>query len=311
MTAALPDSGARTTAAVGVVVGLLGVTVHLVAVAAVLVWGSTTGLPGRPRLWPVLGFLAALVLWGLFGTAVARLHAGLLTPLLAMAAWVAVVFLLRASGGNELIDLGGVSVVLVGLAPDTVAVLWRAAWLIAAGALVWALAAQGRRALRRPAFLVLVPLAAVLAFATVSTADDGFVRVPVGWACDAGPPKVCVAEEYEDRLEDYAAAVGRMAPLAEEVGLPVPGDGYRQTVGVRPGTGSFNVDARVNTGQLAFDLVQFGLPCSVDWDLEDLERADAVAAWMVAEAGGTPRPGTAVPDLAGARKALASLRCDG
>jgi hypothetical protein len=312
LTAALPDSGARTVAAVGVVVGLVAATVHALTVLVAVVWGWTAALPGQPRLWPVLSVLVGLWACGVVGTAVARSGAGSLSPLLAMGLWVGVLYVARAVGGRELIDLGGVSVVLVGLAPDTGTVLWRAGWLLAAGAIAWSLAAHGRRALRRPVFLALVPVTVALALVTVTLADRGFVRTPVVWACESGPPKVCVSAEYEDRLDDYASAITRMAPLAEQVGLPQPGNGYRQTVGVRPGPGSFNVDRDVNPVQLAFDLVQFALPCSVDWDERQLQTADVVAAWILSETGIPLPPGSPpVPSLGEAQGALASLRCDG
>jgi hypothetical protein len=310
MTAGLPDSGARTIAAAGVVVGLVAVAVHVVTVAALLVWGWAVGLPGHPRLWPVLSVLAGLLTCAMFGTAVARFGAGVLTPLLAMGAYLAVLFVLRALGGNDLIDLGGVSVVLVGLAPDTQAMIWRAAWLVAAGVIAWWLAVHGRRAFCRARFLVLVPVTLALAITAAQSMDAGFVKTPVKWVCEPGPPKVCVAAEYDDRLVDYASAVTRMAPFAEQVGLPRPPDGYRQTVGVRPGPGSFNVDAQLNNEQLAFDLVQFTLPCSVRWAEPQLQQADVVAAWIATQAGGSLPPDMRIPSVDEARAAVASLRCD-
>lgn len=310
MTAALPDSGARSVAARGVLVGLVAAGVHVLTVAVLVIWGWAVALPGQPRLWPVLSVLVGLWACAMFGTAAARFGAGLLSPLLAMGLYVGVLLVIRALGGNDLIDLGGVSVVLVGLAPDTQTVLWRAAWLFAAGAATWWLAAYGRTALRRVPFLVLVLVTVVLAITAAQKADAGFVKTPVEWVCDPGPPKVCVAAEYGDRLEDYAVALSQMAPSAERVGLPQPRNGYQQTVGVRPGPGSFNVDARVNREQLAFDLIQFTLPCSVRWDEQQLQQADTVAAWMASAAGSSLPPDVRIPSLAEARQALASLRCD-
>lgn len=310
LTAALPDSGARTVAVRGVVVGLVAAAVHVLTVVGLVLWGWAVGLPGQPRLWPVLGVLVGLVACALFGTAVARTGVGLLSPLLAMGLFVSLVFGLRALGGVDLIDLGGVSVVLVGLAPDTQVVLLRAAWLAGAGAVAWWLAARGRTALRRVPFLVLVLGTVALAITTVREAEAGFVRTPVVWACAPGPPEVCVAAEFEDRLADYASAVSGMAPAAQQVGLPEPRDGYRQTAGIRPGAGSFNVDPDVNAMQMAFDFVQFTLPCSVDWELEDLARAEQIAAFMASQVGGPVPPDVRMPDLAEARQSLGSLRCD-
>lgn len=310
LTAALPDSGARTVAATGVVVGLVAAGVHALTVAGLLVWGYAVALPGHPRLWPVLGVLVGLVACALFGTAVVRLRAGVLAPLVAMGLYVGLLFVIRALGGSHLVDLGGVSIVLVGLAPDPQTMLWRAAWLCAAGAVAWWIAAYGRRALRRPVFPVLVLVTAVLAVTTAEKTEAGFARTPVAWVCAPGPPQVCVAAEYDDRLEDYASALTRMVPLADQVGLPRPPGGYRQGVGIEPAPGSFNVDAQVQTAQLAFDLVQFALPCSVEWDEQQLQRADVVAAWITAQAGGQLPPEIRVPTLGEARQALDSLRCD-
>lgn len=313
LTAALPDPGPRTVAAAGVVVGLVAAGVHALTVAGLLVWGYAVALPGQPRLWPVLSVLAGLMACAMFGTAVVRLGAGGLAPLLAMGLYVVMLYGFRTFGGLDLIDLGGVSIVLVGLAPDTSAMLWRAAWLVAAAAVVWAIAAYGRRALRRPVFPVLVVVAAVLAVTTQQRVAAGFVQTAVEWVCEPGPPQVCVAAEYDDRLADYAAALTRMVPLADQVGLPRPTDGYRQGVGIRSGPGSFGVEEEVQPVQLAFDLVQFTLPCSVRWDLQQLEHADTVAGWMAAEAGGPlpPQPpGVRVATLDEARQALDSLRCD-
>lgn len=314
LTAALPDAGPRTVAAAGVVVGFVAAGVHALTVAALLIWGYAIGLPGQPRLWPVLGVLAGLMACALFGTAVVRLGAGALAPLLAMGLWVAVIYGFRAFGGTALVDLGGVSIVLVGLAPDTAAMLWRASWLVAAAGVVWWIAAYGRRALRRPVFVVLVIVAGVLAVTAEPKVEAGFVPTAVVWVCEPGPPQVCVAAEYDDRLADYAAALTRMAPFADRVGLPRPPDGYRQGVGIRGGPGSFAVDDEgVQTVQLAFDLVQFALPCSVRWDLQQLEQAETVAFWIAAQAGSPlpPQPpGFSVPTLDDARRALDSLRCD-
>lgn len=313
LTAALPDSGARTVAATGVVVGFVAAGVHALTVAALVVWGYVVALPGQPRLWPVLSVLAGLMACAMFGTAAVRLGAGVLAPLLAMGLYVAVIFVADVLGGTDLVDLGGVSIVLVGLAPDTQTMLWRAAWLFAAAAVVWWIAVYGRRALRRPVFPVLVVVAAVLAVTTVHQARPGFVRTAVEWVCEPGPPQVCVAAEYDDRLADYAAALTPMVPLADQVGLPRPPDGYRQAVGIRSGPGSFGVEPQVQPVQLAFDLVQFTLPCSVRWDLQQLEQAETVAFWMAAEAGSPlpPQPpGFRVATLDEARQALDSLRCD-
>ena len=313
LTAALPDSGPRTVAAAGVVVGVVAAGVHALAVAALLVWGYAVGLPGQPRLWPVLSVLAGLMTCALFGTAVVRLGAGVLAPLLAMGLYVVMLVVFRALGGTGLVDLGGVSIVLVGIAPDTPTMLWRAAWLVAAAAVAWWIAAYGQRALRRPVFPALVLVASVLAVTTEQKVKEGFVQTPVVWVCEPGPPQVCVAAEYDDRLADYAAALTRMAPFADQVGLPRPTDGYRQGVGSRPGPGSFGVDQEVQTVQLAFDLVQFTLPCSVRWTLPQLDQADTVAFWMAAQAGSPlpPQPpGFRVPTLGEARQALDSLRCD-
>jgi len=314
LTAALPDAGPRTVAAAGVVVGFVAAGVHALTAAALLIWGYAIGLPGQPRLWPVLGVLAGLMACALFGTAVVRLGAGALAPLLAMGLWVAVIYGFRAFGGTALVDLGGVSVVLVGVAPDTAAMLWRAAWLVAAAGVVWWIAAYGRRVLRRPVFGVLVIVAGVLAVTTEPKVGAGFVPTSVVWVCEPGPPQVCVAAEYDERLADYAAALARMAPLADQVGLPRPPDGYRQAVGIRGGPGSFTVDDEgVRTVQLAFDLVQFALPCSVRWTLPQLEQADIVAFWIVTQAGiplPPQPPGFSVPTLDDARRAVDSLRCD-
>ena len=313
LTAALPDAGPRTVAAAGVVVGFVAAGVHALTVAALLIWGYAVGLPGQPRLWPVLSVLAGLMACALFGTAVVRLGAGALAPLLAMGLWVAVIYGFRAFGGTALVDLGGVSVVLVGVAPDTAAMLWRAAWLVAAAAVVWWIAAYGRRVLRRPVFGVLVIVAGVLAVTTEPKVGAGFVQTSVVWVCEPGPPQVCLAAEYDDRLADYAAALSRMAPFADQVGLPRPPDGYRQAVGIRGGPGSFGVEEEVQTVQLAFDLVQFALPCSVRWSLPQLEQADVVAFWIVTQAGiplAPQPPGFRVPTLDEARQALDSLRCD-
>lgn len=310
MTAALPDSGARTVAGGGVVVGLVAAVVHILTVAVLAVWGLTVALPGQARLWPVLSVLTGLWACAMFGTAVTRLGAGLFSPLLAMGLYVGVLFAIRALGGKDLVDLGGVSVVLVGLAPDTQVVLWRAAWLLAAGAVVWWLAAYGRTSLRRIPFLLLVLVTVALAITTAQKADTGFVKTTVAWVCDPGPPKVCVAAEYEERLGDYAAALTQMALSTEQVGLTEPGNGYQQAVGVRPGPGSFNVDAHVNREQLAFDLVQFTLPCSARWTEQQLQQADEVATWIASQSGSPPPPGVRIPSLAEARQDLASLRCD-
>lgn len=310
LTAGLPDSGGRTVAATGLVVGIVAAGVHAFTVAGLLVWGATTALPGYPRLWPVLSVLVGLVTCALFGTAAARLGAGVLSPLLAMGLYVGVLFVIRALGGKDLIDLGGVSVVLVGLAPDTQVMLWRAAWLAAAGSVGWWFAAHGRSALRRAPFLVLVLMTVGLGITVAQGAAAGFVKTPVEWVCTPGPPNVCVAAEYDDRLEEYANALTQMAPLADRVGLPQPPDGYRQTVGVRPGPGSFNVEAHVNTEQLAFDLIQFTLPCSLRWDEQQLQMADIVAAWMASQAGSALPPDVPVPSLKEAQQALSNLRCD-
>lgn len=311
LTAALPDAGSRTVAGGGLLVGALAAGVHALVVVSLIAWGFAEGLPGQLRLWPVLSVLAGLLVCALFGTAVVRLGVGLLSPLLAMGLYVAIVYVSAAFGGVDLFDLGGVSVVLVGLAPDTAAVLWRAGWLAAAAAALWVVAAYGRQALLRPALPVLVITAAVLAVPTVQTARAGFVETPVRWVCDAGPSQVCVAAEYEDRLADYAAAVTRMAPYAEQVGLPRPQEGYRQSVGFRGGPGAFSAaDQEVQPRQLAFDLIQFALPCSVRWNLEDLERADIVAFWIQGEAGFALPPEVVVPTLDEARRALDSLQCD-
>lgn len=310
LTAALPDAGPRTAAAAGVVVGFVAAGVHALTVAAVLVWGYAVALPGQPRLWPVLSVLAGLMACAMFGTAVVRLGAGALAPLLAMGLYVAVLYAFRALGGTALIDLGGVSIVLVGVAPDTAAMLWRAAWLVAAAAVAWAIAAYGRRALRRPVFPVLVIVAGVLAVTTEPRVGAGFVQTSVVWVCEPGPPQVCVAAEYDDRLADYAAALTQIAPFADQVGLPRPPDGYRQAVGIHGGPGSFGVEEEVRTVQLAFDLVQFTLPCSVRWNLQQLDQADIVANWMATQAGSPLPPGALVPTLDEAGQALDSLRCD-
>lgn len=311
LTLALPDAGGRTTAAAALVIGFLAAGVHALTVTGLVVWGWVVGLPGHPRLWPVLGVLAGLVACALFGTVVARLGVGSLSPLVAMGLYVALLFVIRALGGRDLVDLGGVSVVLVGLAPDTDVMLLRAAWLASVAALAWWFAAYGRTALRRVPLLALVLVTAGLAVTTAEEAEAGFVAIPVQWVCESGPPKVCVAAEYDDRLVSYAAALARLAPPANQVGLPSPSHGYRQTVGVRPGPGSFNVDARVRMDQLAFDLVQFSLPCSVHWGEQQLQRADVIAGWLATQAGGAQPPNEHTPSLREAQRALDTLQCEG
>ena len=309
LTSALPDTGARTVAAAGVLVGLLAAAVHALTVTGLVVWGRAVALPGDPRLLPVLSVLVGLLACALFGTAVARLGVGSLAPLVAMGLYVAALFVIRALGGRDLVDLGGVSVVLVGLAPDSEVMTYRAAWLAAAAGGAWWFAAHGAGALRRVPLLLLLVAAAGLGVLTAQKGAQGFVATPVRWVCDAGPPKVCVAAEYDDRLEDYAGALAEVAPLARRVGLPEPADGYKQTVGVRPGPGSFNVDARVNLDQLTFDLVQFSFPCSVRWGEPQLQRADVVAAWMMSQVGGR-RPEVPVASEDAAERAVRALRCD-
>lgn len=311
LTAALPDSGARTVAATGLVVGLAGAAVHVLTVAGLLVWGWTSGLPGHPRLMPIVSVLVGLVACALFGTAVARFRLGLITPLLAMGLFVACLFVIRAFGGRSLVDLGGVSVVLVGLAPDREAVLWRAVWLSGAGAIAWYFAAYGRLALRRLAFWLLVPATIAVAVTAEQKANTGFTETSVVWVCDSGPPKVCVAAEYDHRLEEYAAAIAELAPHADRVGLPQPARGYRQTVGITPGVGSFNVAAQVNGWQLAFDLVQFSFPCSEQWNEPQLQRAERVTAWLAVQVGIPlpPDPELQVPSLRSAQQDLDGLAC--
>lgn len=310
LTSALPDAGGRTVAATGVVIGLVAAVVHALTVTGLLVWGWVGSLPGHPRLWPVLSVLAGLGACALFGTAVARLGVGSLAPLVAMGLYVALLFVIRALGGRDLVDLGGASVVLVGLAPDTEVMLLRAAWLAGAAAVAWWFAAYGRTALRRVPLLALLAVTVGLAIITAEKAEAGFVATPVQWVCEPGPPKVCVAAEYDDRLGDYAAALARMTPLADRIGLPNPAHGYRQTVGVRPGSGSFNVDAQVRVDQLAFDLVQFSLPCSVHWNEPQLQQADIVAGWLASQAGDALPPNGRNPTMEEAQRALEALRCD-
>lgn len=312
LTAALPDSGARVVAATGVVVGLLAAGVHGLLVIAILVWGWTADLPGYPRLWPVLAVLAALIACSMFGTAMARVQMGLMTPVVAMGVFVAAVYTIRALGGVALVDLGGVTVVLVGLAPDRETVLWRAAWLMGLGGICWCFAAYGRAALRHVTAWVLVPATLVLAAVTVQTSQAGFTQTSVEWVCDAGPPRVCVAAEFEDRLDEYAAVIGELAPEAARVGLPSPPEGYRQTVGLIPGVGSFNVAPRVSGWRLAFDLVQFSFPCSDEWAEPEFQRADLVTAWMASQIGAPlpPDPSLHVPSLTSAQEAVDQLACD-
>lgn len=310
LTSALPDAGGRTTAAAALTIGFVAAGVHALTVTGLVIWGWAAQLPGQPRLWPVLSVLAGLMACALFGTAVARLGAGALSPLVAMGLYVALLFVIRALGGADLVDLGGVSVVLVGLAPDTKVMLLRAAWLASAAAVAWWFAAHGRTALRRVPLMALVVLTTGLAVVTAEAAEAEFVQTRVQWVCEPGPPRVCVAAEYDDRLHEYAVALRQLAPSANRVGLPTPPRGYRQTVGARPGPGSFNVDARVRTDQLTFDLVQFSLPCSLHWSEQQLQRADVVAGWLASQAGGAARPVGPTPTLEAAQRALDTLRCD-
>lgn len=310
LTAALPDSGVRITAARGVVVGLVAAAVHGAVAAGVLVWGYLSGLPGNPRLWPVLGVMVGLWACAMFGTAVVRLGAGALSSLLAMGLYVAMLLVIRALGGSSLVDLGGASVVLVGLAPDTVAMLSRAAWLGATGGVLWLLASLGKGAWRHPASVPLVLVAVACAMVTIDRSSEGFTRASVQWACHSGPPRVCVSQEFESRLPSYARAITRLAPAAQSIGLAEPPDGFKQAVGARPGVGSFNVDSQVDWNQLTFDLVQFSFPCSREWNEAELRRADVVAAWMGTQVGVPPPPGVQTPSRASARRALTELRCD-
>lgn len=312
LTAALPDSGTRTVAATGVVVGVVAAGTHGLVVIAVVVWGWMVGLPGHPRLWPVLGVLAALFACSMVGTAVARFRMGLLTPVLAMGLFVIALYLIRAAGGVALIDLGGVTVVLVGLAPDPATMLWRAAWLTGAGFIAGHFAAYGRASLRRMVVWILIPVTLGSAVVTMQKAEEGFAQTSVEWVCDPGPPQVCVAAEYQDRLGEYAAAIGELAPEAARVGLPSPPEGYRQTVGVDPGVGSFNVARQVSGWRLAFDLVQFSFPCAQEWKEPQFQRAEMVTAWLAAQIDAPlpPDPGLRVPSLASAQKAVDHLACD-
>lgn len=314
LTSAFPDSGSRAVASTGVVVGVLAAGVHFVTMVGLLVWGYVVGLPGPLRLWPVLSVLAGLFVAALFGTAVVRLGAGVLAPVLAMGLWIALIYGVAAVGGVDLFDLGGVSIVLVGIAPDTTTVLWRAAWLAAAAGVVWAIAAHGRRTMWSPLFLVQVVATVTLAAITVQESRAGFVQTSVQLVCEPGPPQVCVTAEYDHRLAEYTTALTRLAPLADQVGLTPPPEGYRQGFGIRAGPGSFSVDDEgLQIRQLAFDLVQFALPCSIRWDLSQLEQADVVSFWVLTQAGyPLPEgpPGTRIPTLAEAQRALEVLQCD-
>lgn len=311
LTVALPDSGARTAAITGVVVGVVAAGVHVLVVVGLLTWGWVVNLPGSPGLWPVLGVLAALFACSMFGTALARLRMGLLTPVLAMGLFVVVLYVIRALGGVALIDLGGVTVVLVGLAPDPETMVWRAAWLAGVGAIAWCFAAYGRGSLRAVVVWALVPVTLALAIVTMQKAESGFAQTPVEWVCDSGPPRVCVAAEYEDRLDEYAAVIAELAPYADAVGLPPPPGGYRQTVGLSPGVGSFNVATTVSGWRLAFDLVQFSYPCSDQWTAPQFQLADSVTAWLASQIDAPlpPDPALRVPSSASAQAAVDQLEC--
>lgn len=309
LVASLPDPGGRTFAGPGLVVGALAALIHAVVALAMTGWGLLNNLPGSPRLWPVIGMLFGLLFCGLFGGAVVRLGAGSLSPLLAMGLYVGLLITMRSVGWGALFDLGGVSVVLVGLAPDTNAVLLRAGFLAAAAVLAWCAAAWGKGARRRLATYIVTGTLITSAFAASSALAGGFVATHVEWACSETPPRVCVSAEFKDRLGEYSEALGRLHAPAVELGLEEPASGYRQAVGPTPTSGSFNVDQRLRWSQLAFDLVQFSYPCSTEWNSTALDQADLVAAWLVDQASGVNDPHARIPTKEEARAALVSLRC--
>ncbi len=305
-----PDTGLRTRAAPALVTASIAALVHVLAMAVMLVWGLGQDLPGAPGLVPVLPVLVGLYASAFAGAALSRW--GMVSPAVAMAAVVAVITVAQAVTGPALFDFGGVSLVLIGLAPDPVVAVWRSGWMLAlAVALALVTMVPGRWRRSRAAWASTL-VAVVLAGGLLVSGRPHFVERPVHWVCDDASPRVCVAQEYATLLPAHSEAIGDIAPVAHRVGLPIPPEGYRQSFGGRPRPGTFNVHRHVDLEQLTFDFVQFGIPCSPDWDAADLDQAYVVADWIrdgigLEEPPGAPRTH---PSLDQARTALESLRCD-
>lgn len=306
---AFPDGGMRKFAAPGIVVGLMAAMLHGLFVAGLVIWGFVHDLPGRPRLAPVPSVLLGLFTFSLMGVVVARLLGNLLAPFAALSMALTIFYLSRPLGLANLFDLGGVSIVLIGLVPDPLAMVFRAAWFAMASLVMALLAAKGLQAARSAKFLLVAALAVAFGSLSLNQSRDGFVDAPVQWVCTQGEPKVCVAAEYEDRLLDYRDTLLPLSQAARQLGIPVPEQGYRQAVGVSPGAGSFNVGQRLDLRQLSFDMIQFSSSCSLEWGADEIGKAETAAGYLMSQVSTTPPAGTVWPTLREGQAAWRALDC--
>jgi hypothetical protein len=291
-------------------VGLVSCAVHVVVVIGLLVWGYLRGLPGDPNPLPCCVALAAILAAALVGGLLGTTNARGLEPVVAVVAILALIYGVRLAGGRALIDIDGVSVVLIGVRHRSVVTLWQMAFYLSLiGTLSLALTSSWTRSKAR--MVLAIGATALVGLSLVVAVPVRFEGSPNQWVCDPATPRVCVSAEDANRLAEYAPAVRRIAKVAPLVGLETHAK-YRQTVGITCGPGSFSLDPALSMHQLTFDFVQFSVPCSGQWGTAQLDDADMVADWLRAELSlpmsvlGQERGRPSVED---ARAALDRLEC--
>lgn len=268
------------------------------------------GLPGDPNPLPCCVALAAILAAALVGGLLGTTNARGLEPVVAVVAILALIYGVRLAGGRTLIDIGGVSVVLIGVRHRSVVTLWQMAFYLSLiGTLSLALTSSWTRSKAR--MVLAIGATALVGLSLVVAVPVRFEGSPNQWVCDPATPRVCVSAEDANRLAEYAPAVRRIAKVAPLVGLETHAK-YRQTVGITCGPGSFSLDPALSMHQLTFDFVQFSVPCSGQWGTAQLDDADMVADWLRAELSlpmsvlGQERGRPSVED---ARAALDRLEC--
>lgn len=272
---------------------LIAYAVGLATVVTLVRMAGTPGWPDRVSVSTVGPAVALLAAETAIGFMVGRLvRSPLVPPVVAVGCFLVVLFF-YISGPARLVDVGGASGSLLGLAPRSELqaaqiLLYLSLTLAAFLGLLWAQRAPG--VMRAGATIVALAVVGVTGRNVVAQGPDSFREADVPLVCVGTRPEVCVGPGYR-RLAPAVRDI--LLPYVEELeaaGAPVP---ERFAQGALRGEGSAPI------GTLVFHLIRYGQAQAestgpfeiVNWyagDSCDLVREpastafDGVAFWLLA-----------------------------
>jgi len=309
---AFPDAGLRALVWPFVVVATVFSLVHVATLAAVIAVGYLRGLPGHPNVLPVVPVIVGYFCSSALGILVARKAPSLMAaPFCVVALYLLEIFLPRVSP-RPFSDFGGATSVLLGLQNRLDVILGQAAFLTALTLALIATSVLGRRLARfsrvgLPLALLLVVSGAFLA----TRGDHRFREASVEFVCDrTASPEVCVTREYRNELEFYSERIRQLHTELEQLGLSTLPRTYKQAVGADvPAGGRFTTSSDSLPEQTAFEVLQSGFPCSMEWDVREFTRAELIIGYLLKGEGGRLYPGAPKASRSAAVTGLEALAC--